>query len=202
MCVKYNTYHTKMTVWTCTKTIKASTHTHRVFTQTSDKKENMSGMKASREECHENMAVSQTFGLKVFLSSFSTQGCLEFPLRLPFSYIPVKTQRGQKVRSWPRAASSPGGGRNCKNTLWTHWQVWMWSWALRKWHFHCETIWDTFYFTKSNQIFCHFQCYIVALTVLNKLWNFLNTNKWINNLLCLKSYIFSLLRFTSVTWRN
>lgn len=41
-------------------------HTHTSFTQThsSDKKENMTGMKASREERRENTAVSQTFGLK------------------------------------------------------------------------------------------------------------------------------------------
>lgn len=43
------------------------THTHRGFTQThsSDEKENMSGMKASREERHENMAASPMFGSKI-----------------------------------------------------------------------------------------------------------------------------------------
>lgn len=53
-----------MQTHTHTRMHKPFAHTHKYESHSSDEKENMSGMKASREKRHENTAVSQTCGLK------------------------------------------------------------------------------------------------------------------------------------------
>lgn len=129
----HNTYHTKMPVWTCTKTIKSTykqTHTHSqsLRTDTFLRQER----KYEWNESEQRRAPWKYGGVSdvwtkikcsfLLLHAEEHSGCLDFPLCPPFPYIPVKTQQGQKVGSWPRAESSPAGvnwhtGRNCKNTL-------------------------------------------------------------------------------------